>query len=77
MCTEAGGSANVHLIIDYHSGVPVTAQIVGQIKYLVVSGRLAAGEQIPSVRALAVYLELQADASDYRDVTERIKRLSR
>ncbi len=30
-----------------------------------------------SVRALAVYLELQADAGDYRDVGERIRRLSR
>jgi tetratricopeptide (TPR) repeat protein len=30
-----------------------------------------------SVRALAVYLELQADAGDYRDVSARIKRLSR
>jgi len=29
------------------------------------------------VRALAVYLELQADAGDYRDVGARIKRLSR
>ena len=30
-----------------------------------------------SVRALAVYLELQADAGEYRDVGARIKRLSR
>lgn len=30
-----------------------------------------------AVRALAVYLELQADAGDYRDVGARIKRLSR
>jgi tetratricopeptide (TPR) repeat protein len=30
-----------------------------------------------SVRALAVYLEIQADAGDYRDVRARIQRLSR
>jgi GntR family transcriptional regulator len=48
----------LHLTIDYHSGVPVSAQIVGQIKYLVVSGRLQSGEQIPSVRALAAQLRL-------------------
>jgi tetratricopeptide (TPR) repeat protein len=30
-----------------------------------------------AVRALAVYLELQADAGEYRDVAARIKRLSR
>jgi tetratricopeptide (TPR) repeat protein len=28
-------------------------------------------------RALAVYLELQADTADYRDVTARVERLSR
>lgn len=48
----------MHLTIDYHSGVPVSAQIVDQIKYLVVAGRLAPGEQIPSVRALAATLKL-------------------
>lgn len=48
----------MHLTIDHHSGVPVTAQIVEQIKYLAIGGRLAVGEQIPSVRALAVQLKL-------------------
>jgi len=48
----------VHLSLDHHSGVPVSAQIVEQVKYLVVSGALAAGAQIPSVRALAEQLKL-------------------
>lgn len=48
----------MYLHIDYHSGVPVSAQVIDQIKYLVVSGQLEAGEQIPSVRALAAELKL-------------------
>lgn len=48
----------MRLTIDYHSGVPVTVQIIEQVKYLAVSGRLAPGEQIPSVRALAAQLKL-------------------
>jgi GntR family transcriptional regulator len=48
----------VHLSIDHHSGVPVSTQIVEQVKYLVVSGALAAGDQVPSVRGLAEQLKL-------------------
>jgi GntR family transcriptional regulator len=49
---------NVYLLIDKNSGVPMTAQIIDQIKYLVVSGGLAPGEQIPSVRGLAAELKV-------------------
>ena len=48
----------MYLSIDHNSGVPVTAQIVDQVKYLVVSGRVRPGEQIPSVRGLAAELKL-------------------
>ena len=48
----------MHLVLDHHSGVPVSAQIAEQVKYLAVSGQLAAGEQIPSVRGLATRLGL-------------------
>jgi len=36
--------------------VPVYLQIVNQVKYLVAAGRLAPGEELPSVRALAEQL---------------------
>lgn len=48
----------MYLKIDHSSGVPVSAQIVEQIKYLVVSGNLKPGERIPSVRGLATELKL-------------------
>src|ERR1051326_3359953 len=34
-------------------GVPIYLQIVHQVKYLVASGRLAPGEELPPIRALA------------------------
>lgn len=42
--------------ISTHDGVPVYLQIVNQVKYLVAAGRLAPGEEMPSVRALAEQL---------------------
>lgn len=43
----------MYLTIEHNSGVSVSAQIVAQIKYKVISGDLEPGQQIPSVRALA------------------------
>lgn len=34
-------------------GVPVYRQIVNQVKYLVASGRLQPGQELPAIRALA------------------------
>jgi GntR family transcriptional regulator len=48
----------MYLTIEHNSGVSVSAQIVAQIKYRVVSGHLKPGERIPSVRALASELKL-------------------
>jgi GntR family transcriptional regulator len=48
----------MYLTIEHNSGVPVSAQIVAQVKYLVISGQLKPGERIPSVRALATDLKL-------------------
>jgi GntR family transcriptional regulator len=46
----------VQIHISTHDGVPVYVQIVNQVKYLVAAGRLGAGEELPSVRALAEQL---------------------
>ena len=48
----------MYFTIDHNSGVPVTTQIIDQIKYMVVSSRIRGGEQIPSVRGLASELKL-------------------
>jgi GntR family transcriptional regulator len=46
----------VQLHITTKDGVPIYLQIVNQVKYLVAAGRLAPGEEIPPIRALAEQL---------------------
>ena len=41
------------VVVSLTSGVPLYAQIVDQIRQQIVSGALAAGEPLPSLRALA------------------------
>jgi GntR family transcriptional regulator len=44
--------------LDTKSGVPIYRQIQDQIRYGIASGRLRPGEQLPTVRALAVDLSV-------------------
>jgi GntR family transcriptional regulator len=44
--------------LDVKSGVPFHRQIVDQIKYGIASSRLMPGEQLPTVRELAVQLQV-------------------
>jgi GntR family transcriptional regulator len=46
----------VQLHISTKDGVPIYLQIVNQVKYLVAAGRLAPGEEVPPIRALAEQL---------------------
>src|SRR5437763_4917295 len=46
----------ITLTLDPKSGVPIYRQIQDQIRYGIASGRLRPGEQLPTVRALAVDL---------------------
>ena len=48
----------IHFKLDVKSGVPFHRQIVDQIRYGIASGRLLPGEQLPTVRELAVQLEI-------------------
>lgn len=55
------GSANgqaFQLRLDLRSGVPVYRQIIDQVRGGMASGTLAAGDQLPTVRQLAVDLEI-------------------
>ena len=49
-------------MIDFHldpkSGVPFYRQIIDQIRYGIATGNLKVGEQLPTVRALAVQLKV-------------------
>jgi GntR family transcriptional regulator len=44
--------------IDHHSGVAIYQQLVEQVKFNILSGRLKSGEQITSVRDLAKELKI-------------------
>ena len=43
----------MQLHISTNDGVPIYLQIANQVKYLVASGRLAPGNEIPPIRVLA------------------------
>jgi GntR family transcriptional regulator len=47
---------NIH--IDFRSGIPIYTQIVEQVKQQLVSGLLEPGDQLPTVRALALELRV-------------------
>ncbi len=45
-------------IIDYQTGVPLYLQLIAQVKSAVATGTLRAGDQLPSVRAMAEELRV-------------------
>jgi GntR family transcriptional regulator len=45
-------------LLDLHSGVPVYRQIIDQVRGALASGALSAGDQLPTVRQLAVDLAI-------------------
>jgi GntR family transcriptional regulator len=56
--------------ISTADGVPIYQQIVNQIKYLVSSGRLVSGEELPPIRSLAEKLVVNPNtvARAYREL---------
>jgi GntR family transcriptional regulator len=57
--TSTGNKAKpFQLRLDLHSGVPVYRQIIDQIIAGLASGALATGDQLPTVRQLAVDLSI-------------------
>ncbi len=48
----------INFVLDPKAGIPFYRQIIDQIKYGIVSGRLKIGEQLPTVRGLAVELKI-------------------
>jgi GntR family transcriptional regulator len=60
----------VEIHIATGDGVPIYLQIVNQVKYLVASGRLEAGEELPAIRVLADQLLINPNtvARAYREL---------
>jgi len=48
----------VDISINLSDGVPIYRQIVNQVKYLVASGLLQPGEELPPIRTLALQLKV-------------------
>src|ERR1700748_2078923 len=44
--------------LDMHSGVPLYRQLIDQVQAAVATGNLLAGDQLPTVRQVAVDLEI-------------------
>jgi GntR family transcriptional regulator len=51
-------SNRFRFLLDLHSGVPVYRQVIDQVRGGIASGALGAGDQLPTVRQLAVDLEI-------------------
>jgi GntR family transcriptional regulator len=60
----------VQIHISPNDGVPIYLQIVNQVKYLVASGRLTPGEELPPIRGLAEKLLVNPNtvARAYREL---------
>src|SRR5215469_5129904 len=62
----------VQIHISPTDGVPIYLQIVNQVKYLVASGRLVPGEELPPIRVLAERLLVNPNtvARAYRELEQ-------
>ena len=60
----------IKFVLDYSNGVPIYRQIIDQILFGIASGQLKLGEQLPTVRALAVELKVNLNtvSLEIRDV---------
>jgi GntR family transcriptional regulator len=66
------GGPLVQIHISSQDGVPIYLQIVSQVKYLVASGRLSPGEELPAIRTLAEQLVINPNtvARAYRELEQ-------
>ena len=56
--------------LEFHSGIPVYKQIIHHVQSAVAAGRLAEGDQLPTIRALHEKLEVNPNtvAKAYREL---------
>jgi GntR family transcriptional regulator len=60
----------IRFILDPKAGTPFYRQIIDQIKFGIASGKLSVGEQLPTVRSLAVELKVNLNtvAKSYKEL---------
>jgi GntR family transcriptional regulator len=60
----------IKFVLNPKTGIPFYRQIVDQIRYGIASGNLTTGEQLPTVRALAVELKVNLNtvAKAYKEL---------
>lgn len=58
MANSTQRAATLRFALDLHTGVPVYRQLIDQVRGGIASGTLSAGDQLPTVRQLAVDLEI-------------------
>lgn len=60
----------IDFMLDPKCGIPFYRQIIDQIRYGVATGQLTIGEQLPTVRALAVQLKVNLNtvSKAYREL---------
>jgi GntR family transcriptional regulator len=52
------GAKEIHITLDFRSGLPIYIQIMEQIRKMVAGGELQVGDQLPTVRQLATDLRI-------------------
>ena len=62
----------IHIEIDFRSPLPLYEQVKEQLRFAVLSGSLQPGEQLPSIRHLAVELNINPNtvARVYRELEQ-------
>jgi GntR family transcriptional regulator len=70
MTEHSSDRAPLRLRVSSTDGLPIYLQLVNQIKYLVASGTLSAGEELPAIRVLAEQLLINPNtvARAYREL---------
>ena len=58
----------IKFLLDYSSGMPIYRQIIDQIRFGIASGQLKLGEQLPTVRALAVELKVNLNTVSNKEL---------
>lgn len=60
----------ITFVLDPKSGAPFYRQIIDQIRFGIATGKLSIGEQLPTVRALAVELQINLNtvAKAYKEL---------